>query len=104
MAFCPAAGFKAERNYLSHSRFNHQKAEEFYAELCLPGCCGWDTRAPTFGQHAQWGTPYHGCQTARQNCWVTPDEIALVMFKRFPASRLVEAGIQVDKSGERWMI
>jgi hypothetical protein len=26
--------------------------------------CGWETRAPTFGQHAQWGALYHGCQGA----------------------------------------
>jgi hypothetical protein len=41
--FTPAAGFKAERNCLSRSRFDHQKAVVFYAELCLPGGCGWDT-------------------------------------------------------------
>jgi hypothetical protein len=38
--FTPAAGFKAERNCLSRSRFDHQKAVEFYAELCLPGAAG----------------------------------------------------------------
>jgi hypothetical protein len=46
----------------------------------------------------------HGCHTARQNCWAVPGEIALVMFKTFPTSLFVETGIQVNKSGERWMM
>ena len=41
---------------------------------------------------------------ARQNCRVTTDEIALVMFKTFPASRFVETGVHVNKSGEFWMM
>jgi hypothetical protein len=32
-----------------------------------------------------------------------PDEIALVMFKTFPASQFVETEFHVNKSGEIWM-
>jgi hypothetical protein len=46
----------------------------------------------------------YGCHTARQNCWVALDEIVLVIFKTFPASRFVETEVHVNKSGEFWMM